>query len=60
MQRRLPVVIWSTLFLTWLCSFVMLVSLVHSKAGMGDGLVEECMRQKMSAEWSRGVQISAR
>ncbi len=60
MPGRLPAVIWSILFLLWLCTFVMLVSLVHSKAGMGDGLVEEGMRQKTLADWSQGVQISAR
>jgi hypothetical protein len=44
----------------WFFTFAMLVSLVHSKAGMGDGLIAECMMQKTLADWSREGQISAR
>lgn len=60
MQGKLPAVIWRTLFLMWLCTFAMLINLVHSKAGLGEGLVEGCMRQKTLADWSRAGQISAR
>lgn len=60
MHQKLPVVIWSTMFLMWLCTFALLINLVHSKAGMGEGLVEDCLRQKTLADWSRAGQISVR
>ena len=53
MHDRLPAAVGGTLFLIWLLAFLSLGCEVRSKAGMGDGLVEEYNIQKTLAAWSQ-------
>lgn len=59
-RRKLPALVWSALFLTWVSAFVALACLVQSKAGMGDGIVEGDKREKALAAWARDGQVAPR